>query len=117
MCAFTVGNPADPETAVGPMVAQKQYERVQSYIRLGIEEGAELLVGGEGRPEGLESGYFVKPTIFVNVTNDMVIARDEIFGPVLSVLTYRSEDEALQIANDSEYGMWGYVSSADPERA
>src|SRR5580693_7430087 len=79
MRAFTVGDPADPKTAIGPMVSQKQYERVQSYIRRGIGEGAELLVGGEGRPEGLEAGYFVKPTVFVNVKNDMTIAREEIF--------------------------------------
>ena len=86
--AFPVGDPADPKTAVGPMVSRKQYERVQSYIRKGIEEGAEVLVGGEGRPAGLESGYFVKPTVFVNVKNDMTIAREEIFGPVLSVIAY-----------------------------
>src|SRR5580692_8806590 len=82
--AFPVGDPADPKTAVGPMVTEKQYERVQSYIRKGIEEGAEILVGGEGHPPGLESGYFVRPTVFVNVKNDMTIAREEIFGPVLS---------------------------------
>src|SRR6201981_433745 len=86
MRAFTVGDPADPKTAVGPMVTQKQYERVQSYIRKGIAEGAEVLVGGEGHPRGLEAGHFVKPTVFVNVTNDMTIAREEIFGPVLSVI-------------------------------
>src|SRR5579863_5472892 len=81
--AFAVGDPADPKTAVGPMVSQKQYERIQSYIRKGIEEGAEVLVGGEGHPEGFEAGYFVKPTVFVNVKNDMTIAQEEIFGPVL----------------------------------
>src|SRR4029077_15252173 len=86
MRAVTVGDPAGPKTAVGPMVSQKQYERVQSYIRKGIEEGAEVLVGGEGRPQHLEAGYFVKPTVFVNVKNDMTIAREEIFGPVLSVI-------------------------------
>ncbi len=90
MRAFTVGDPADPKTAVGPMVSQKQFERVQSYIRKGIEEGAEILVGGEGRPEGLEAGYYVKPTVFVNVKNDMTIAREEIFGPVLSVIAYET---------------------------
>src|SRR6201988_4682192 len=90
--AFPVGNPADPKTAVGPMATQKQYERVQSYIRKGIEEGAEVLVGGEGRPYGLEAGYFVKPTVFVHVKNDMTIAREEIFGPVLSVISYDAED-------------------------
>lgn len=88
MPAFPVGNPADPDTAVGPMVSQRQYERVQSYIRKGVEEGAELLAGGEGHPEGLEEGFFVKPTVFVNVSNDMAIAREEIFGPVLSVIDY-----------------------------
>src|SRR5579862_6871926 len=95
MRAFTVGDPADPKSAIGPMVSQRQYERVQSYIRKGIEEGAEVLVGGEGRPQGLERGYFVKPTVFVNVTNNMTIAQEEIFGPVLSVIAYDSEDEAI----------------------
>jgi len=113
MHAFTVGNPADPKIAVGPMVSQKQYERVQSYIRKGIEEGAEVLVGGEGRPEGLKAGYFVKPTVFVNVTNDMTIAREEIFGPVLSVIAYDSEDEAISIANDSKYGLHAAVLGTD----
>src|SRR4029077_4633964 len=88
MPAFPVGDPADPKTAVGPMVSQKQYERVQSYIRKGIKEGAELLVGGEGRAERLAARLLVKPTVFVNVNNDMTIAREEIFGPVLSVITY-----------------------------
>jgi aldehyde dehydrogenase (NAD+) len=105
MGAIAVGDPADPRIAVGPMVSQKQYDRVQAYIRKGIEEGAEVLVGGEGRPQGLEAGYFVKPTVFVNVTNDMTIAREEIFGPVLSVIAYDSEDEAISIANDSKYGL------------
>src|SRR4029077_12684165 len=88
MLAFPVGDPTDPKTAVGPMVTQKQYERVQSYIGKGIAEGAEVLVGGEGRPRGLDAGNFVKPTVFVNVTNDMTIAQEEIFGPVLCVITY-----------------------------
>jgi aldehyde dehydrogenase (NAD+) len=117
MRAFTVGDPADPKTAIGPMVSQKQYERVQSYIRKGIEEGAELLVGGEGRPEGLEAGYFVKPTVFVNVKNDMTIAREEIFGPILSVIAYDSEDEAIAIANDSRYGLHAAVIGTDVDRA
>jgi aldehyde dehydrogenase (NAD+) len=117
MRTFTVGDPADPKTAIGPMVSEKQYERVQSYIRKGIEEGAEVLVGGEGRPTGLEAGYFVKPTVFVNVTNDMTIAREEIFGPVLSVITYDSEDEAIQLANDSRYGLHAAVFGADVGRA
>ena len=103
MPAFTVGDPADPNIAVGPMVSQKQYERVESYIRKGIEEGADVLVGGEGHPKGLEAGYFVKPTVFVNVKNEMTIAQEEIFGPVLSVIAYDSEDDAIRIANDSRW--------------
>ena len=114
---YTVGDPADPKIMVGPMVSQKQYERVESYIRKGIEEGAEVLVGGEGRPKGFEKGFFVKPTVFVNVENDMTIAREEIFGPVLSVIAYDSEDEAIRIANDSKYGLHAAVLGTDIERA
>ena len=117
MRAFTVGDPADPKTAIGPMVSQKQYERVQSYIRKGIEEGAEVLAGGEGHPEGLEAGYFVKPTVFANVKNDMTIAQEEIFGPVLCVIAYDSEDEAIRIANDSKYGLHASVLGTDLQRA
>ena len=117
MRTFTVGDPADANIMVGPMVSQKQYERVESYIRKGIEEGAEVLVGGEGHPKGLESGYFVKPTVFVNVKNDMAIAQEEIFGPVLSVIAYDSEDEAIRIANDSKYGLHSAVMGTDLERA
>jgi aldehyde dehydrogenase (NAD+) len=117
MRTYTVGDPADPNIMVGPMVSQKQYERVESYIRKGIEEGAEVLVGGEGRPKGLEAGYFVKPTVFVNVKNDMTIAQEEIFGPVLSVIAYDSEDEAIRIANDSKYGLHSAVMGTDLERA
>jgi len=117
MRAYTVGDPADPNIMVGPMVSQKQYERVESYIRKGIEEGAEVLVGGEGRLKGLEAGYFVKPTVFVDVKNDMTIAQEEIFGPVLSVIAYDSEDEAIRIANDSRYGLHSAVMGTDLERA
>jgi aldehyde dehydrogenase (NAD+) len=117
MRAFTVGDPADPKTAIGPMVSQKQYERIQSYIRKGIEEGAEVLVGGEGHPEGFEAGYYVKPTVFVNVKNDMTIAQEEIFGPVLSVIAYDTEEEAVQIANDSRYGLHASVIGTDLQRA
>jgi aldehyde dehydrogenase (NAD+) len=117
MRAFTVGDPADPRISVGPMVSQKQYDRVQSYIRKGIEEGAELLVGGEGRPTGFEAGYFVKPTVFINVANDMTVAREEIFGPVLSVIAYDSEDEAIALANDSKYGLHAAVIGTDLQRA
>jgi aldehyde dehydrogenase (NAD+) len=117
MRSFTVGDPADSKTAIGPMVSQKQYEHVQSYIRKGIEEGAEVLVGGEGHPEGFQAGYFLKPTVFVNVRNDMTIAQEEIFGPVLCVITYASEDEAIRIANDSKYGLHAAVLGSDLERA
>lgn len=112
-----VGNPAEEDTLIGPMVSQKQYERVQQYIQLGIEEGAELWIGGPGKPAHLEAGNFVKPTIFVNVTNDMRIAREEIFGPVLSVISYKDEEEAIAIANDTDYGLLAYVSSASDEHA
>src|SRR6266446_6681922 len=117
MPAFAVGDPSDPKTAIGPMVSQKQYEQVQSYIRKGIEEGAEVLVGGQGRPQGFEAGYFVNPTVFVNVKNDMTIAQEEIFGPVLCVISYDSEDEAIKIANDSEYGLHAAVLGTDLQRA
>ena len=117
MPSFAVGAPADPKTGVGPMVSQKQYERIQSYIHEGIEEGAEVLVGGEGHPPGFESGYFVKPTVFVNVRNDMTIAQEEIFGPVLCVIAYDSEDEAIRIANDSKYGLHAAVLGTDLQRA
>ena len=114
---YTVGDPADPNIMVGPMVSQKQYERVESYIRKGVEEGAEVLVGGEGHPKGLEAGFFVKPTVFVNVKNNMTIAQEEIFGPVLSVIAYDSEEEAIRIANDSKYGLHSAVMGTDLERA
>jgi aldehyde dehydrogenase (NAD+) len=99
------------------MATQKQYERIQSYIHKGIEEGAEVLVGGEGHPEGLESGYFVKPTVFINVKNDMTIAQEEIFGPVLCVIAYESEEDAIRIANDSKYGLHSVVLGKDLQRA
>jgi aldehyde dehydrogenase (NAD+) len=111
-----VGNPRDPDTTIGPMVSQTQYERVQRYIRLGIEEGATLVAGGEGRPDGL-TGYFVKPTIFANVTNQMKIAREEIFGPVLCIISYAGDKEAVSIANDTLYGLHANVISSDPDRA
>jgi aldehyde dehydrogenase (NAD+) len=116
MRSFPVGDPADPKTTVGPMVSQNQYDRVQSYIRKGIEEGAEVLVGGLGHPPGFEAGYFAKPTIFVNVKNDMTIAQEEIFGPVLCVITCDSEDEAIRIANDSKYGLHSAVLGTDLTR-
>ena len=117
MEALQVGDPRDPATRIGPMVTRTQYERVQGYIRKGIEEGAVLLTGGEGRPRGLEQGWFVRPTVFGNVRNDMTIAREEIFGPVLCVIPYRDEEDAVAIANDTPYGLHAYVFSGDPAHA
>ncbi|MFJ7998640.1 aldehyde dehydrogenase family protein [Streptomyces sp. NPDC096310] len=114
--ALPIGDPNDPTTTVQPMVSKGHYERVQSYIRKG-EEGAEVLVGGEGKPEGVEEGNYVKPTILVGVTNDMTVAQEEIFGPVLSMITYRDDEEAVAIANDSPYGLHGYVYGEDLDRA
>jgi len=105
-----VGDPNDSDVTMGPLASQKQYQRVQSYIRSGIEEGAEVVIGGEGHPEGLERGNFVKPTVFANVKPEMKIAREEIFGPVLSILTYKTEADAIRMANDSEFGLMAYVS-------
>ena len=112
-----VGDPNDSDVTMGPLVSQKQYQRVQSYIRSGIDEGAEVVVGGEGHPQGLERGNFVKPTVFANVKPEMRIAREEIFGPVLSILTYKTEADAIRMANDSEFGLMAYVNSSNPERA
>ncbi|MDB5987487.1 MAG: aldehyde dehydrogenase family protein [Nevskia sp.] len=111
------GDPRDPDTAIGPMVSQKQWDRVQRYIRIGIDEGAKLLAGGEGRPQGLDAGWFVRPTVFTDVRNSMTIAREEIFGPVLAIITYRDEAEAIAIANDTDYGLQAYVLSSDLARA
>ena len=115
--AIKVGDPRSPDVQIGPMVSQKQWDRVQSYIRLGREEGATLLAGGEGRPDGIERGWFVRPTIFTNVTNQMRIAREEIFGPVLCVIPYRDEAQAIEIANDTNYGLASYVLSSNVARA
>ena len=111
--SVVVGDPAAENTAVGPVVSKIQFERVQGYITKGIREGAKLIAGGEGRPAGLEKGYFVRPTIFSEVRNDMTIAREEIFGPVLAILPYRDEAEAIRIANDTPYGLQAYVWSRD----
>ncbi|APR80457.1 Aldehyde dehydrogenase [Minicystis rosea] len=111
------GDPRDANTTLGPLVNQRQYERVQAYIRAGIAEGARLVLGGEGRPHGLRRGYFVKPTVFADVTHDMRIAREEIFGPVLCVIAYDDEDHALAIANDTPYGLHAYVLGQDRARA
>ena len=115
--AAKVGDPALEETTVGPLVSRAQFEKVQGMIRQGIHEGATLVTGGTGRPDGLAQGYFVKPTVFSKVSNDMTIAREEIFGPVLCIIPYDDEDDAVGIANDSPYGLSAFVSSGNLERA
>jgi aldehyde dehydrogenase (NAD+) len=111
-----VGDPHDPTTEIGPLVAQRQQERVEKYIAVGQEEGAKVVVGGNGMPEGIEKGWYVQPTVFANVDNSMRIAREEIFGPVLSVIPYADEADAIKIANDSDYGLAGSVFTADADR-
>ncbi|GAA2121234.1 aldehyde dehydrogenase family protein [Actinomadura napierensis] len=112
----TVGDP-NGDVAMGPVVSRAQFEKVQSLIQKGIDEGATLVAGGTGRPDGLEKGYFVRPTVFADVTNDMTIAREEIFGPVLTILGYDGVDHAVEIANDTEYGLAGNVAGADLDQA
>jgi aldehyde dehydrogenase (NAD+) len=108
-----VGDPNDPMTEIGPLVAERQQERVDKYIALGQEEGAKVVVGGNGRPAGLEKGWYVQPTVFADVSNDMRIAQEEIFGPVISVIPFDDVDDAVRIANDSEFGLAGSVWTGD----
>jgi aldehyde dehydrogenase (NAD+) len=115
--AYVVGDPLSPSTVLGPLANKSQFHKVQRLIQAGISEGAEVLTGGIGRPDGLTHGYYVRPTIFSGVTPAMTVAREEIFGPVLSILTYRSEEEAIEIANDTPYGLAGRVQSGDINRA
>jgi aldehyde dehydrogenase (NAD+) len=115
--AMKVGDPFTDGTMLGPVVNENQWKKIQGLIQKGIDEGATLATGGTGRPEGLSKGYYVKPTVFGNVNNQMTIAREEIFGPVLSILPYKSEEQAVAIANDTPYGLSGYVTSGDVERA
>jgi len=117
VAAISVGSADDPSISMGPMVSENQRRSVQSYIRIGREEGATLLCGGEDAPEGLDTGYYVKPTIFVDVDNSMRIAQEEVFGPVLCVIPYLDDDEAVDITNDSPFGLSGAVWSGDENRA
>ena len=115
--AVIVGDPRAENTEVGPLVSEQQWDKVQGLIQAGIDEGATLAAGGTGRPDGIDKGYFAKPTVFANVSNDMTIAQEEIFGPVLSIIPYEDEDDAVRIANDTPYGLSGYISSSNLGRA
>jgi len=115
--AIKVGDPTDEETDMGPVVSEAQWTRIQALINAGIAEGATLVAGGPGRPDGLNKGAYVKPTVFADVTNDMTIAKEEVFGPVLAVIGYKDEDDAVEIANDTIYGLSGYVFGADTKQA
>ena len=111
-----VGNPAEDGDHIGPLVSQAQFDKVQGLIETAIKEGARLVAGGPGRPEGFNRGYYVRPTVFADVSNDMTIAREEVFGPVLAMIPFDSEEEAVAIANDTPYGLSSYIQSGDPER-
>ena len=113
---FEVGDPKKEGEHIGPVISETQYNKIQTLIKKGIDEGAKLVAGGPGKPEGLEKGYFVKPTVFADVNNDMDIARTEIFGPVLSVMPFETEDEAIKIANDTPYGLTNYIQTQDKEK-
>jgi len=115
--ATVAGDPLAEGTRIGPVVSKAQFDKIHALIQKGIEEGAELVAGGPGRPDGLARGYFVRPTVFANVTNDMTIAREEIFGPVLCILPYDTEEEAIAVGNDTPYGLCAYVQSGDAEHA
>lgn len=117
VAAIRLGDPMDPASTMGPLVSQAQFDKVQQLIQSGVDEGATLVAGGTGRPRGLERGYYVRPTVFGDVTPDMRIAREEIFGPVLSIMSYDDEDQAIAIANDTPFGLAGFVQSPDLERA
>ena len=113
---FEVGDPKKEGEHIGPVISETQYNKIQSLIKKGIDEGAKLIAGGPGKPKGLEKGYFVKPTVFADVNNSMEVARTEIFGPVLSVIPFETEEEAIEIANDTPYGLTNYIQTKDPEK-
>lgn len=114
--ATTVGLPSLPGSHIGPLVSQMQYDRVQSLIQVGIEDGARVVAGGLGRPEGFNRGYFCRPTVFGDVTNDMRIAQEEVFGPVLVMIAYQDDADAVRIANDTPYGLAAYIQTGDEAR-
>ena len=114
---FKIGDPRDPKTTMGPIANPSQFESIQRYIQIGIDEGARMVCGGTGRPEGFNRGFFTKPTVFIDVTPEMTIAREEIFGPVLAVMPYSTEAEALEIANGLPFGLGGYVFSNDRKKS
>ena len=113
----TVGTPESEGVVIGPVVSEVQFNRIQDLIQKALDEGSELVIGGPGRPEGFNQGFFVKPTIFANISNDMTIARQEVFGPVLAILPYESEEEAVEIANDTPYGLSSYIQAGDKDKA
>ena len=113
---FEVGDPKKEGEHIGPVISETQYNKIQTLIKKGIDEGAQLVAGGPGKPEGLDKGYFVKPTVFADVNNNMEVARTEIFGPVLSVMPFETEEEAIEIANDTPYGLTNYIQTQDPEK-
>ena len=110
---FEVGDPKKEGEHIGPVISETQYNKIQTLIQKGIDEGAKLVAGGKSKPDGLNKGYFVKPTVFADVNNDMDVARTEIFGPVLSVIPFETEEEAIKIANDTSYGLTNYIQTQD----
>jgi aldehyde dehydrogenase (NAD+) len=114
---FEVGDPKKEGEHIGPVISEAQYSKIQTLIQKGIDEGAKLVAGGTGKPDGLDKGYFVKPTAFADVNNQMQIARTEIFGPVLSIIPFETEEEAISIANDTPYGLLNFIQTQDQEKA